>query len=78
MPSGYQVIGGGAGFGGASAVEPFAFAMDSSDPFEAGQFNRDNDGWRGTFITIDGEDADGSYLFVAEAICALTSSSGGR
>jgi hypothetical protein len=47
--------------------------MDISVPFEAGQFNRDNDGWRGAFITTDGEDADGSYQFAAKAICALTS-----
>ena len=71
-PSGYQVIGGGAGFGGGSAKVVNIWAMDISSPFEGGQFNRENDGWRGSFTTFTGEDADGRFLFFAKATCALT------
>lgn len=75
-PSGYRIIGGGSGFGGASGND--FWAMRISNPFEAGELNRDNDGWRGNFITLDGDDAEGSYLFTAKAICALTSTSDSR
>lgn len=70
-PTGYRVIGGGAGLGFASGSD--IWAMRRSAPVEAGSGVFDNDGWIGTFVTANGEDAVGQYGFTADAICVLTS-----
>jgi hypothetical protein len=67
-PSGYRIIGGGAGRAFATGND--TWAMITSRPIEAGQGTFDNDGWIGTFNTTDGQDADGTYTFSVRAICA--------
>jgi hypothetical protein len=70
-PTGYRIIGGGAGRAFATGND--IWAMIISRPVKAGEGVFENDAWRATFNTTDGEDADGTYTFSVSAICALTS-----
>jgi hypothetical protein len=70
-PTGYTVVGGGAGLGTASGGD--RWFVSRSTPVKAGTGMLVNDGWRAILKTIDGDDAVGQYIFDAQAVCVHTS-----